>query len=268
MLSINNISNGLYFGGKSHKSVSEKPVCDRAIVEFSKSASDSIANTQRGLMMVNRIVPLDKTSEYSKYFGVDSAENIQNQLLNHSCLSFLKMVEQNIVNFPIFNIDDAGDIDYAKQKIQKYTNKLSENGAGRWTFYSKFYGKDGKSGTHTVGIIKHNDKTYILDSLSGAYPEIEKHHEILTDILGEDVVFSTKQQQKLDEYTCNNWTHANIDAVLQTIDEGVFDGERLDGILPNNINKILREQKEFIVNSLNGRDILEIVAEEKRKNKV
>ena len=257
MLSINNISNGLYFCAKGPKSVPEAPICDGNVIEFSKSASDSISNTQRGLMRINPVVPLNKTSEYSKYFGVDCAENIQDKLLNQAALSYLKIREQNIVNFPIFYIDNESDIDIYKKRLSKYTAKFSENSPGRWTISSRFYGKNGESGTHTLGLFKKNNKIYIMDSLSGSNPVTEIHHDILADILGGDVVFSKKNQQKLNEFTCNNWTHANIDAILESVENGTFDGEKIDSILPNDINKILKEQKEYIEEKLAGMSIIE-----------
>ena len=62
------------------------------------------------------------------------------------------------------------------------------------------------------------------------------------------IIYSTKPQQTMNEYTCNNWSIANIDEVKKMLYCGIpiRNSAELDEILPNDINKILEEQYNFV----------------------
>ena len=140
---------------------------------------------------------------------------------------------------------------------------------GRLTVSDKLFGKNGKEGTHTIGLFKNENQLYIIDSISEENnKEVKKFHQTLKQILGvKDVIFTTKPQQSLEEYTCNNWTHANLDAILKHEKNGnkKWNKETLHSILPNDINKILEEQQEYINNKLSGRNFYDMVSQEYSK---
>lgn len=249
---------------KPFREAFSEPITFR-FVEISKAASESITNAQRGLISAQEVsYPLNRSSFYSDFFGVKSASNIQEQLKNQMALSWLKTQEQGLGTFPSIVLYAAPDT----KLVQKSLKNLRAKKFGRFTVSDKIFGPDYKSDTHTVGIVYHKDKYFILDSLSEKNPKIKDYHKRLVDYLGLDpkeVVFSTKPQQKLDEYTCNNWTHANLDAVRDYLAEKGADTELtpeiLDQILPDNINKVLYHQFLYTDGKLKGRDISAVVAE-------
>jgi hypothetical protein len=72
----------------------------------------------------------------------------------------------------------------------------------------------------------------------------------------------------MDEYTCNNWTHANLDAVMNYIKsspEKDLTPEVLDKILPEDINKILDNQYIYTFREMRGRDLSELIIEHYNK---
>lgn len=77
-------------------------------------------------------------------------------------------------------------------------------------------------------------------------------------------MFSNKPQQTLEEYTCNNWTHANLDAVIEYLKNGKdkeLTPEVLDKILPKDINAVLKQQFLYISDKLKGRALSDVVTE-------
>ena len=115
-------------------------------------------------------------------------------------------------------------------------------------------------------------KYIILDSIPESYPEIKNCHERLVKFLGlnpKDVIFANKPQQTLEEYTCNNWTHANLDAVINYLENDGINKELtpkvLDKILPEDINRVLGQQFIYTFGELKGRDLSEIIAEAYKK---
>ncbi|MBQ6516399.1 hypothetical protein IJI31_04400 [bacterium] len=263
MLSVNNIF--LNFGSYAPpKNEAKKESASQGIVEFSKSVSDCISNTQRGLIEVQRPYPkLNGYSFASDYFGVSSADKILNKIDNQMALTILKSRDENIVSFaPLFELNSQPEIKY----VNRFMNKLQENKFGRITFMDKTYGKNGENGTHTIGMVYHNGQYIILDSIPEKYPEIKDCHEKLLECLGldpKDVIFSDKPQQTMDEYTCNNWTHANLDAVFDYLNSDGADKdltpEVLDKILPEDINKVLGQQLDYTVRGLNGRTVYDLI---------
>ena len=234
-------------------------------VEISKAASEGIANAQRGLISAQKTLPpLNRHSYYATYFGVRSPQNIQENLKNQMALSWLKANEHNLGVFPSIVLYSNPN----QRGIQNALNKLKEKKFGRLTVSDRVFGKDYTCDTHTIGIVYHKGKYFILDSLPETYPQIKDYHERFIKFMGLDpkkVVFSNKPQQNLQEYTCNNWTHANLDAVIDYMKNGGAEKELtpeiLDAILPENINKILYHQFLYTDSKLKGRDINELVTE-------
>ena len=264
MLSVNNIS--LNFGNYvPSKNEAQKKSASQDIVEISKTASDCISNTQRGLLAAQKSYPkLNKSSFASYYFGVRSADEIQNKLENQMALTILKTRDENLVNFaPLFALNSSPEI----RHVNKFMNKLQENKFGRITFLDKTFGENGQNGNHTIGMVYHKGKYIILDSIPESYPEIKECHEKLLKCLRldpKDVIFSEKPQQTLEEYTCNNWVHANLDAVFDYLSNEGSDSdltpEILDKILPEDINKVLEQQVDYTVKGLNGKTVMELIA--------
>ncbi len=243
------------------------------IVQISKVASDCVSNIQRGLIKAQKTFPeLNRNSLYCAYFGADSAKHVQNRIESQMSLSWFKTREQNLVPFPPITLSGEPET----KSIKKALNKLKEQGFGRMTITDKLFGHSVEEGTHTVGLVhsrgksggKSGGKYIILDSIPETYPVIKDYHKKLIKHLGlnpKDVIFSNKPQQSLDEYTCNNWTHANLDAVIEYMKNGGKDKELtpdvLDKILPKDINTVLEQQFLYTSNRLKGRGLSDVVAE-------
>ena len=240
----------------------------QTVTEFPKTANDCITGIQQGLIRTQKTFPkLRKYSCATDYFGVTDEAGIQRRYENQMALSWLKIREQNLVNFPPIVLSGKKD----EKKVQKALDKLNDRGFGRLTITDKLFGNGIKDGTHTVGLVYHKGKYYVLDSIPETYAGIKDCHERLIkflDLNPKDVVFPNKPQQSMDEYTCNNWAHANIEAVmgyLKNSPEKELTPEVFDEILPRDINKILSDQYMLTVNKLKGRDLSELIAEHYNK---
>lgn len=238
------------------------------MTSISQIASECITGIQQGLIRVQKTVPkLYAHSMACNFFGANSLANIQKKINNQMGLTWLKTRDEDLVNFP------QAFISYGPKdkKISKAFNKLKEKGFGRLTVFDKLFGNGTKDGTHTVGIVYHKVKYYILDSIPETYSEIKDFHRRLINFLKlnpKDVMFSNKPQQSMTEYTCNNWTHANLDAVMNYIKhypEKDLTPEVFDKILPENINKILDEQYIYTFGEMRGRDLSELIMEHYNK---
>lgn len=238
------------------------------VVQISKVASECVSNLQKGLIGTKKsFSPLKRDSLYCAYFGGDSAKNVQKQLESQMSLSWLKAREQNLVTFPPITLSGEPET----KSIKKALNKLKEQGFGRMTVTDKLFGHYVEEGTHTIGLVhnggKFGGKYIILDSIPETYPQIKDYHARLIKHLGlnpEDVMFSNKPQQTLEEYTCNNWTHANLDAVIEYLKNGKdkeLTPEVLDKILPKDINAVLKQQFLYISDKLKGRALSDVVIE-------
>ena len=239
------------------------------IVQISKVASECVSNMHRGIIEAQKSFPkLDRYSIACDYFGADSAKHIQYRLDNQMALSWLKTRDQNLVHFPPVVLSETPET----KSVTKALNKLQEHGFGRLTITDKLFGNCVEEGTHTVGLVYNNGKYIVLDSLPESYPEIKDCHERLVKFLGlnpKDVMFSNKPQQSLEEYTCNNWTHANLDAVIEYTKTNGKDAELtpevLDKILPEDINRVLGKQYIYTFGGLRGRDLSEVIVETYKK---
>lgn len=212
-----------------------------------------------------RIIP-DKSSEAAQFFGVDSRQNILQKLENHIKLVLLKSKESGILaSFPrraYFSVDNQNTIENAwnyiwtKAKGRKFDTLLTN--PARMTFNGKFFGNDSSEDSHTIGIL-FDTKTktlFCLDSLSNLCKQVHIYQEILKTHLFnapnneiKRIIFSNKNQQNMNEYTCNNWAIANIEALRKALGEGkdIDSPEKLNEILPNDINAILQDQYEYVI---------------------
>ncbi len=216
----------------------------------------------------NMILPaaLNKNSEASRFFGVDTRQNIFEKIGNQINLALLKSRDSGILpSFPkraFFSVDSPKTIANAwnhiwtKCKGRKFDELLLK--PARLTFDGNFFGKNGKSDSHTIGILyEPKSKTlFCLDSLSNLCKQVREYQEILKNQIfnspnGEikKIIFSNKHQQNMDEYTCNNWTIANLEALQKALKMGkkINSTEDLNKILPDNINIILQEQYEYML---------------------
>ncbi len=209
---------------------------------------------------------LNMDSEACHFFGVDSRENVLQKLENHIKLALLKSKSSGILPFfpkrAFFSVDKPNTIDNAwnhiwrSNKGRKFTELLSK--PARLTFDGKFFGENGGENSHTIGILyEPKSKTlFCLDSLSNLCKQVKEYQKILKNQIfnspnGEikKIIFSNKPQQNINEYTCNNWTIANIETLKKALEEGknINSTEELNNILPNNINTILEEQYKYVL---------------------
>lgn len=228
--------------------------------EISKAASESITALQQGIIKTKSKV-LDRYSEASRFFGVDSAYNIMQKLENQVKLILMKCKEIGCIDtFPRgvgLLIDNPRSIDNVWTRIwmDGQIEGLYSKPA-RMTFYSKVFGENGKEGAHTIGLLYRPESKilYVLDSLPNSFKEIKKYQDIIKEIFkpwqnrGINILFSNKAQQNMNEYICNNWALANIEALQKALREGktIDSVEKLNEVLPDDINKILKEQLEYV----------------------
>jgi len=209
---------------------------------------------------------LDANSESTKFFGVDSRLNIFQQLENHIKLIDLKYKNGGILSTLLkrvyFSVDKPHTFDRVRNHIWEEKNgrrfeQLFDRPA-RLTFDGKFFGCDGMEDSHTIGVL-YDKKTKILfclDSLPNFIKEVKKYQTILKRYIFKSpnkeikkIIFSNKHQQNFNEYTCNNWAIANIEALQSALKEGktINNTRQLNAVLPDNINKILQEQHNYVL---------------------
>jgi len=246
---------------------------------FKRMVKKSFADDKKHIPSSNRTdfsKILDKNSDASRFFGVTSRDAVNDRLYAQARLSRLKCKEQNIMETLIknqFNIDDINDLLSARNSLWETDkiNKLWDKGASRFTFAGNFFGKDayGRDEVHTIGlVVDKNTKTlFVLDSLPASDPSVLAYREKLKSFLFtpnkdeqlkfDKIIFSTKYQQSNNEYTCNNWTHANIEALQKELKTGrkISTSEELNEILPDNINTILEEQKNYLLKNISPQEM-------------
>jgi len=250
-------------GTSFRASVPSRAVCQNSAV--SKPTSEGITYLQKRLIAV-RDKALDINSAACRFFGVDSFKNLFTQLENSVKLARLKCSENGILlKIPgedLLCIDDEKSVENVwnclwNESCGKEFEKLKSKPA-RFTIYSRKFGHEIFDGAHTMGLV-FDDKSktlYCLDSLSNKNPLIKLYQDVLTNKVfnspnGEikKIIFSNKPQQSMNEYTCNHWAIANIEAVQKARKAGeiIDTTEKLNSILPDDINQILREHHGFIL---------------------
>lgn len=208
---------------------------------------------------------LDKNSYACKFFGVDSPENIIKSLKNQERLNKAnrhwrtnnghsgKII--NLGTVSLRNFEDEKEFLHKNRGVglcgQPWSliDELKTQGAAKITFVDKRFGKNPSGGMHTVALVSKNNYLYVIDSLGEPIPEIKDFHskvrELFSDSGFKEIIFSSKIQQPLDEFTCNNWAFANIKTVVSEIygrDKKIKTTDELNKILRDDINNILKEQ--------------------------
>ncbi len=239
------------------------PPQDIFVKEVVKNGSPSFCSNP--ITKIKTIIPLNKESLSSNFFGVTSAKNIQQKLHNQLALTYIKSQEQNIVNLPGISLESSYQV--RRDVLNRFLNNLYEQGSGRLTMTGNIFG--GEDATHTIGLVfdKNNNVMYVLDSLPSSVTSTYRKN--LLDILAQEdkfgylferkhngkhisYVFASKSQQQMNEYTCNNWAHANIEAVKEAIQDGkILNEEELNVVLPNDINDVLRSQCDYLTKGSN-----------------
>lgn len=211
---------------------------------------------------------LNKESMESKFFGVDSPRNILNSLRHQELLNRANRAWEasgkkgKIVSSKrVYSINNTDEIINSLNEKQNtgisFIEELKKEGAGKITFRDEIFGKNILGGTHTIGFVYNDNRLYILDSLGEDTKKQKIFHTKLKEIFYrsgfENIIFSTKDQQSYDEYTCNNWTFANIKSTLTAIHgrkEIIKTSRDLDKILEDDINKILNEQYKCVTSKM------------------
>lgn len=247
--------------------------------KFQTNYADIISNQNKAFVNKSYLTKIDKTSEACKFFGVDSIKNVFKQIKNQCLLTNLKTknlgISKSFMHGTCIDFSDKKSLEKAKNNIWNGyirekngisnafsgIEELKKNGSARTTVYGKLYGKMGKKGSHTIGLVydEKSNNLYILDSLGEKLPTSKIHHKILKDLFTQtdlsssnkpfnNVIISSKKQQGYNQYCCNNWTFANIEAVNDALKKGlrISNSDELNKILPNDINKVLSEQKDFV----------------------
>lgn len=247
--------------------------------KISNNSAELISNQNRAFIISGTKQKLNKASEACKFFGVDNVKNVFKSIKNQCLLTDLKTKDlgmtKSFMHGTCIDYSDKNSLEKVKNYIWNgYTREkngisnafsgieeLKKNGCARTTVYGKLYGKMGKKGSHTIGLVydKNSNNLYILDSLGEGLPTIKKHHKMLKNLFSQadltsnnkpfnNVIISTKKQQNYNQYCCNNWTFANIESLKEALNKGlkINNSNELNNVLPNDINKILSEQKTFI----------------------
>lgn len=223
-----------------------------------------VKRAKTGLTLVKK--SLNRQSEASLFFGVNDRQSVYQKLENHINLALLKSKDVGIISsFPrraFFSVDKPKTLENAwnhiwtKLKGRKFDELLKS--PARLTFEGIFFGQNGTSGTHTIGILyDQKSKTlFCLDSLSNLCKKVKEYQYILkTQIFNspngeiKKIIFSNKPQQNWNEYTCNNWTIANLEALQKHLKTGakINNTNELNAVLPDDINFILDEQYKYVL---------------------
>ena len=247
-----------------------KPVSYRTqyYPSFTKMYGESNINKNQSIAETSKT--LDRNSDACKFFGVTSRDAINDRFYTQTFFSRLKCRDYNIMeSLGLFNIDSIPALLSARKNLWETDKikKLWDKGASRFTFSGSQFGKDsqGYNGVHTVGLVvdKKTRTLFILDSLSDSDSYVADYRKKMENFLFKSpkdddrfkfdrIIFSTKYQQNDDEYTCNNWTHANIEALQKELKNGkkITTSEELNEVLPDNINNILVEQKDYLLKNI------------------
>lgn len=208
---------------------------------------------------------LNKSSDACKYFGVDSPENILKNIRHHEKLNNANeswrtsdYSSGKIVNLGTMSLTN---IEAEKRFLHKggrigvhgrpwtLIDEIKTQGAAKITFMDKIFGTNPSGGAHTIGLVTRDNYLYVLDSLGEGTKELKEFHQVIRELFSDagftDIIFSSKVQQPMNEFTCNNWTFANIKSVVNELygqKRSIKTTEELDKILREDINNILEEQ--------------------------
>ena len=195
---------------------------------------------------------LDSEIEPRKFFGLESYQKMSDEK-TEALFTYFKKIELEIFDYEkIYN----GFIDNCANLVDLYKQLKQDCGCAKITFYDKCF----NGVMHTLGFVRQGKNLYILDSLGhnkNVNQNILKfHNNLIKHICSKGladglkkIIMNHKTQQPIDELTCNHWALANIEALIKNLRLGkiINNTEKLDSVLPTDINKILEEQKQFVL---------------------
>ena len=208
---------------------------------------------------------LNKTSDACKYFGVDSSENVLKKIKHHEKLNNAN-TSWRTSNYSSGQIVNLGTMSLTNLNAEKsflhkgerigvnghpwtLIDEIKTQGAAKITFVDQIFGTNPLGGVHTIGLVTKDNYLYVLDSLGECSKELKEFHLAIRELFSDagfiDIIFSSKVQQPMNEFTCNNWTFANIQSVVNKLygeNHPIKSTEDLDKILREDINNILTEQ--------------------------
>ena len=217
--------------------------------------SDLVNLIKKILTMLKKRPFLNSNLEPKKFFGLENYEKMSREK-TEALFTYFKNFEYGS---KFFNAESSQSCSISDNKslANLFKNLKSDFGCTKITFNEECF----KGSFHTIGFVRDKGVLYILDSLGhnkNADSGILNFHHRLKNILSahkkntklEKIIFNTKTQQSVDELTCNHWAYANIEALISSLKNGkiIKTNEALDSVLPSDINKVLKEHKNFVLN--------------------
>ena len=195
---------------------------------------------------------LNPELEPEKFFGLESYEKMSAEK-TEALFSYFKKLE---LGFFDFERNNCGFIDDNAALVGLFKELKPDCGCAKVTFYDKCF----RGVLHTLGFVRKDGTIYILDSLGhnkNVNRNILKFHNALRKAITlnglnnglKKIVMNHNTQQPMNELTCNHWSLANIEALIKNLKAGkkINNQEELDSVLPKDVNKILEEQKKYVL---------------------
>lgn len=214
------------------------------------------SNFCQNMKNVSRILKkkpfLNSETEPRRFFGLESYQKMSAEK-TEALFTYFKKFELGISDF---NQNHCGFIDDCASLVNLFKQLKSDCGCAKITFYDKCF----RGVMHTLGFVRNGQNLYILDSL-GHNKNVNKdiinfHNNVIKNLYSnrlvnglKNIIMNHNTQQPIDELTCNHWTLANIEALIKNLRLGknINNKEELDSVLPKDINKILDEDKQFVL---------------------
>lgn len=195
---------------------------------------------------------LDSKIEPRKFFGLESYARMSAEK-TEALFTYFKKFELGVSDF---EKNHCGFIDDCTSLVGLFKQLKPDCGCAKITFYDKCF----RGVMHTLGFVRNGQNLYILDSL-GHNKNVNQdiinfHNNVIKNLYSnrlvnglKNIIMNHNTQQPIDELTCNHWTLANIEALIKNLRLGknISNKEELDSVLPKDINKILDEDKRFVL---------------------
>lgn len=202
--------------------------------------------------ILKRLPSLKPELEPGKFFGLESYEKMSAEK-TEALFSYFKKLE---LGFFDFEWNHSGFINNSEALIDLFKELKPDCGCAKVTFCNKCFA----GVLHTLGFVRKDGILYILDSLGhnkNVNRNILKFHNALRKAISlnglnnglKKIVMNHNTQQLMNELTCNHWSFANIEALIKNIKAGkkINNHGDLDSVLPKDVNKILEEQKQYVL---------------------
>ena len=196
---------------------------------------------------------LDAELEPRKFFGLESYEKMSAEK-TEALFSYFKKFE---LGFSDTEKNQYGFIENFESLADLFKELKPDYGCAKLTFCNKCF----TGVLHTLGFVRKDGILYILDSLGhnkNVNRNILRFHNMLRKTISlnglnnglKKIIMNHNTQQPMNELTCNHWSLANIETLIKNLKSGkkVNSKEELDSVLPDDINKILNEDKKFVLN--------------------